>query len=107
MDQSAYADIQAVNNQADSLRQAGITLVHIALDNRLSLWKKATEPLHLAHNYKLRNPSKQSLVEALYLTDLPRYVLVRPNGQVVDADVAPTAIHELLLPQNRPSASSP
>ncbi len=96
MDQTAYTDVQAVNEQADALESQGTVLVHVAMDNRLSWWKKATTSLDLVHNYKLRNESKQPLVEALYLTDLPRYVLARPTGEVIDADVPPEAVQELL-----------
>ena len=93
-----YPDIQAINDQADSLQNQGTLLVHVAMDQRLSQWKEATQPLNLVHNYKLRNGSRQSLIDALYLTDLPRYVLTRPDGQVIDADVSPASVQELLTP---------
>jgi len=96
MDQTAYTDVQAVNEQADALESEGTILVHVAMDNRLSGWKKATATLDLVHNYKLRNASKQPLIEALYLTNLPRYVLTRPSGEVIDADVPSEAVQELL-----------
>lgn len=96
LDKTAYSDIQAVSEQARAFEKHGTILVHVAMDNRFSWWKKASTSLDLAHNYKLRNESRQPLVDALYLTDLPRYVLTQPNGEVIDADVSPEAIRELL-----------
>lgn len=96
MDQTAYAEIKDLEEQIDTLNQQRTALVHVAMDDRFSQWKKNTGSFDLAYNYKLRNEVKQPLVEALYLTDLPRYLLARPDGEVIDADVSPETLRTLL-----------
>ncbi|SKB92682.1 hypothetical protein SAMN05660226_03836 [Parapedobacter luteus] len=95
-DKAGHAAIKRIDEQASALKQQEIALIHLSVDSRFSQWKKWSPPLGLQHNYKLRKEIQQPLIDSLYLTELPRYVLIRPSGEVVDADVSLDALNRLL-----------
>lgn len=96
MDKAAHADVKQLEDQAHALEQQETAVIHISVDSRLSQWKKMSQPLNLRHNYKLRNEVQQPLIDSLYMTELPRYVLIQPDGNVIDADVSLDELPQLL-----------
>ncbi|QNL49643.1 redoxin domain-containing protein [Olivibacter sp. SDN3] len=73
---------------ASELEPKGIDVLLIAVDDQFSKWQEAAKELDFKYNYKMRNEAKQPLVDTLYLSELPRLVLVKPDGEVVDDDLS-------------------
>lgn len=95
-DKKNLNDIQKLQEHAPMLEKKGITIVHIAMDSRFSQWKKNIDTLNLRHNYKLRNEARQPLIDSLYLTELPRNILIQPDGKVIHAAVFTTDLPGLV-----------
>ncbi|SEL81052.1 thioredoxin-like domain-containing protein [Parapedobacter koreensis] len=95
MDKAAHADIKRIEAQATAFKPQETALIHLSVDSRFSQWKKMSPSLNLRYNYKLRNEVQQPLIDSLYLTELPRYVLIQPDGKVVDAAVSPETLNRL------------
>ncbi|MFC3200159.1 thioredoxin family protein [Parapedobacter deserti] len=88
MDKRAHTVVKQVEDKASELAQRETAVIHLSMDSKLSQWKKMSQSLNLQHNYKLRNEAQQPLVDRLYMTELPRMVLIQPGGKVIDADVS-------------------
>lgn len=68
-------------------------LLHFSLDTRMSDWKPLSDQMGLENSYMVRAETRQASIDQLYLTALPRIIVVRPNGQIVE--------HELSIEQLR------
>ncbi len=77
------------------LTAKGIEVLPISMENRFSKWQEAASGMHFTYNYKMRNEAQQSLIDTLYLSDLPRLVLVKPNGDIVNDDLSLDQIKDL------------
>ncbi|WP_257670164.1 thioredoxin family protein [Parapedobacter tibetensis] len=95
-DKTSHANMKQIVEKLPQLEQQGTAVVYLSLDNKFSRWKSASEAMNLKHSYKLRNGVQQKLIDSLYLTELPRYILIQPDGAVVDADVSVEELPKLL-----------
>lgn len=64
-----------------------IVPVFISVDEVFSHWRGRSEELGLEHSYLIRRESRQAMVNALYLDEVPRMLLIRPDGVVVEEDL--------------------
>lgn len=87
-DRAYHKDIKQLEAQSAQFEQSSIALIHLSVNRRFSRWKSTSTPMNLKHNYKLRNQAQQAVIDSLYLTTLPRYVLMQPTGEVIDADLS-------------------
>ena len=97
-DKASHEAIKQLEAQSTQFEQSGTALIHLSVNRRFSRWKSTSTSMNLRHNYKLRNQVQQPLVDSLYMTTLPRYVLIQPTGEVVDADVSLDKLHEFITP---------
>ncbi|WP_170845716.1 DUF4369 domain-containing protein [Parapedobacter composti] len=95
-DKGQHTEILRLEKQAPALDALKTAVIHLSVDHRFTTWEKLSEPLNLQHNYKIRKEALQPLIDSLYLTDLPRYVLIRPNGDMLNADVAIEHLPDIL-----------
>lgn len=68
--------------------KADVEALYFSLDTKMSLWKPMTEELDLSNSFMLRAEIRQQAIDQLYLTELPRYMIITPNGQVIENDLA-------------------
>ncbi|MGK6352501.1 thioredoxin-like domain-containing protein [Parapedobacter sp. DT-150] len=95
-DHTVQDDVKRLETEASALEAQKTAVIYLSVDSKLSHWKKMSQPLNLQHNYKLRNEVQQSLIDSLYMTALPRQVLIQPDGTVIDADVTTAELPDLL-----------
>lgn len=84
------AAIQVPNIQelVNKTGQSGVEVLYFSLDTKMSLWKPMTEDLALDNSFMLRAEIRQQAIDELYLTELPRYMIITPDGQVIENDLA-------------------
>ncbi len=93
--QSAVKAMQELKSAAPELESKGIDVVLISMESQLSTWRDASKDLNFKYNYKMRNEAQQDLIDTLYLSELPRLVLVTPDGEVIDDDLSLGQVKEL------------
>lgn len=99
-DKASHTAIQEIEEQAGTFEQQQTAIIHISLEDRFSSWQKNNQSMKLENSYKIRNEARQAVIDSLYITALPRYVLVQPDGRVVDADVSMEELPGLLQEKN-------
>lgn len=73
-----------------------IAVIHFSLDAKMSAWKSASEKIELNNSYLLRAEVRQKAIDELYLTELPRYMVVKSDGTVVENDVPYEDLKEVI-----------
>lgn len=76
------ADLEKVVSSHDN-----VALLYFSLDTRMSDWKPLTDKMELENSYMVRAETRQASIDELYLTQLPRIMIVRPDGQIVEHDL--------------------
>lgn len=71
-------------------------LLHFSLDTRMSDWKPLSDQMGLENSYMVRAETRQASIDQLYLTALPRIIVVRPNGQIVEHELSIEQLREVL-----------
>jgi|GEM_PF-2012373 len=94
-DQASAKAVKELENATPELQKKGIEVLPISMENRFTKWKENTENLGFKHNYRVRNEAQQDLINTLYLSELPRLVLVKPNGEVINDDFELQQLNEL------------
>lgn len=94
-DQASASAVKQLEREAPNLEKKRIDVLPISLESQFSKWKKNTESLDFKYNYRMRNEAQQELINTLYLSELPRFVLIKPNGEVVDDDFNVKQLKEL------------
>ncbi len=93
---SAVAGIRELEKAVAQAPPGTVAPIFVSLDEVFSRWRVASQELGLEDSYFVRKEARQELVNTLYLTDLPRMVLMQPGGTVLDDDVAMSALPSLL-----------
>jgi len=94
-DQAAVKAVKELKNSVPELESNGIDVLLISVESVFSQWRDAAKGLDFKYSYKVRNEAQQALVDELYLSDLPRLVLVKPNGEVVEDNLDIDQVKEL------------
>lgn len=68
-------------------RKEEIAVLYFSLDTKMSEWKPVTDELALTNSFMLRAEVRQTAIDQLYLTELPRYMIVQPDGTIIENDV--------------------
>lgn len=71
-------------------------LLYFSLDTRMSDWKPLTDNMELENSYMVRAETRQASIDQLYLTELPRIMIVKPDGQIVEQDLNVEQLDEVL-----------
>lgn len=71
-------------------------LLLFSLDSRMSDWKPFSDQRNLENSYMVRAETRQASIDLLYLTELPRILIVKPDGTVVEHEVEVTRLNEIL-----------
>lgn len=94
-DRSSAEAAEELKNTASELEPKGIDVLLISMENQFSKWQETAKDMDFKYNYKIRNEAQQALIDTLYLSELPRLVLVKPDGEVVDDDLSLEQVKEL------------
>ncbi|WP_134088867.1 thioredoxin family protein [Olivibacter sp. XZL3] len=94
-DQASASAVKQLEKAAPDLAEKGIDILPISMESQFSKWKENVKSFDFKHNYRMRNEAQQDLINTLYLSDLPRFVLVKPNGEVIDDDFNIEQLEEL------------
>lgn len=62
--------------------------IYISMDERFSRWREHSDDMGLTNSFIVRRESQQALIDLLYLTETPRYLIMKPTGEVVQDDIA-------------------
>ncbi|HZH54546.1 MAG TPA: thioredoxin family protein [Sphingobacteriaceae bacterium] len=76
---------------ADVISESGKTdveAIYLSLDTKMSLWKPMTDDMNLDNSFLLRAENRQQAIDELYLTELPRYMIITPDGKIIENDLA-------------------
>lgn len=68
-------------------KKGQVSVLHFSLDTKMSEWKPVTDELSLTNSYMLRAEVRQTAIDQLYLTELPRYMIIKPDGTIVENDI--------------------
>lgn len=90
---ASIANLELVKSIVDSVNNEKIGLIHLSLDDRYSVWKDLNDENKLEGSYMLRGEAKQKMIDSLYLSELPRYMVVKPDGTIVNSDVELGSLH--------------
>lgn len=93
---SATDGIRELEHAVAQAPQGTVVPIFVSVDEVFSRWRTASRELGLEHSYFVRKEARQALVNALYLTDLPRVVLMQPGGTVLNDDVVVSELPSLL-----------
>lgn len=85
-DQASAKAVKQLEQEVPVLEKRGIDILPISMESQFSKWKENTEGLDFKYSYRMRNEAQQDLINTLYLSELPRFVLVKPNGEVINDD---------------------
>lgn len=94
-DQASTSAVKQLEKETPALEKKGIDVLPISMESQFSTWKKNSESLAFKYSYRMRNEAQQDLVNTLYLSELPRFVLVKPSGEVIDDDFSLERLGEL------------
>lgn len=94
-DEVSAKAIKQLEKDAPDLEKKGIDVLPISMESQFSKWKENTEGLGFKYSYRMRNEAQQDLINTLYLSELPRFVLVKPSGEVIDDDFNLERLKEL------------
>jgi len=94
-DRASAKAVKSLESAAPMLEKKGIEVLPISMEDRFTTWKENTANLGFKYNYRMRNEAQQDLINTLYLSELPRLVLVKPNGQVINDDWRLEQLEEL------------
>lgn len=86
-EKASVAGLEALQEALGESEPGRATSIFVSVDEVFSRWRARSQELGLAHSYFIRKESRQDLINALYLTEVPRIVLMRPDGSVLDDDV--------------------
>src|SRR5690606_34482894 len=81
----AAAPLEAVTQVVGGYEN--VALLYFSLDTRMSDWKPLTDNMELENSYMVRAETRQASIDQLYLTELPRIMIVKPDGQIVEQDL--------------------
>lgn len=87
VDKTSSDMLKKLNDISPELEKKEIDVLPISMESRFSQWKENTEKLPLKYNFRMRNEAQQDLIDTLYLSALPRLILVKPNGEVINDDM--------------------
>lgn len=90
----AVAQLQELANVVGEHENAA--LLHFSLDTRMSDWKPLSDQMGLENSYMVRAETRQASIDQLYLTTLPRIIVVRPDGQIVEHELSIDQLREVL-----------
>ncbi|HLW51076.1 MAG TPA: hypothetical protein VKZ78_08885, partial [Sphingobacteriaceae bacterium] len=93
-DPKAVAQLEEVAGAVRDHENAA--LLHFSLDTRMSDWKPLSDQMGLENSYMVRAETRQASIDQLYLTALPRIIVVRPNGQIVEHELSIEQLREVL-----------
>lgn len=71
-------------------------LLLFSLDTRMSDWKPFSDQRKLENSYMVRAETRQASIDLLYLTELPRILIVKPDGTIVEHEVEIDRLDEIL-----------
>lgn len=71
-------------------------LLHFSLDTRMSDWKPLSDQMGIENSYMVRAETRQASIDQLYLTTLPRIIVVRSNGEIVKHELSIEQLSEVL-----------
>lgn len=94
-DQASASAVKQLEKAAPGLEKKGIDVLPISMESQFSKWKENVKSFDFKHNYRMRNEAQQDLINTLYLSELPRFVLVKPTGEVIDDDFSLNQLEEL------------
>lgn len=92
----ALEELPAVEKMIPETRTNEISVIHFSLDAKMSAWKAASEEIGLSNSYLLRAEVRQDAIDELYLTELPRYMIVKSDGTVIENDVPFEDLEEVI-----------
>lgn len=95
LDPASSEVVKKLKGTAPALAKKGIDVLLISMENQFTIWQKAAKQLDFEHNYKMRNEARQALIDTLYLSELPRLLLVKPNGEIINDDLSLEQVQEL------------
>lgn len=84
----AASQIPAVREMVEQANKEDLEVLYFSLDTKVSEWKPVTDEWKLENSFMIRVEARQEAINQLYLTELPRYMVITPAGQVVENDVA-------------------
>lgn len=75
-----------------------VEFVYLSIDRNFDAWKSANRAERLPdypNTYLVLNPARAQLLKELALESIPRYLLIDPNGRIVDKDAPGPQNHTL------------
>lgn len=93
---SAKEGIRELEDAVAQAPSGTVAPVFVSVDEVFSRWRTVSRELALEHSYFVRKEARQKLVNTLYLTDLPRVVLMHPDGTVLNDDLDVSTLPSLL-----------
>lgn len=67
--------------------QTDIVPLFFSLDRRMSQWQEATKTLGAPHSFMIRTEARQNLIDEFYIANLPRIMLIKPDGEIIESDL--------------------
>lgn len=92
----AKEQLPLVEKMVSAEQKNQVAVVHFSLDQKMSSWKVASEEIGLQNSYLLRAEVRQTAIDELYLTELPRYMVVKSDGTVIENDVPFEDLEEVI-----------
>lgn len=86
-DPTATIQVPTIHDLVQATGNTDIEVLYFSLDTRMSQWKPTTDEMQLPNSYMLRAEVRQQAIDQLYLTELPRYMIITPDGKVVENDL--------------------
>ncbi len=94
-DAASSSAAAALEQRSEELDGKGVALLHISVENQFTKWQEAAKENKFKNSFKMRNEAQQPLIDTLYLTDLPRLILVKTDGEVMEDDMTMEEVNEL------------
>lgn len=95
-DKESIANFPQVEQAVSAIDSGKVALLYISLDSRFSRWRENSMKHKLTNSYMVRAETRQQLIDELYLSELPRYLLMRRDGTVVMDDIPVEELTSLL-----------
>lgn len=86
-DPTATIQVPTIHELVQATGNTDIEVLYFSLDTRMSQWKPTTEEMQLPNSFMLRAEIRQQTIDQLYLTELPRYMIITPDGKVIENDL--------------------
>lgn len=84
---AAATEIPAARELVEQANKEDLEILYFSLDTKVSDWKPITDDWNLENSFMIRVEARQEAINQLYLTELPRYMVITPEGQVLEHDV--------------------